>query len=178
MKYIIPIIMLSLLLFGCKAAEEEEETTTDPALEATWKTACYVDDDNSSILFTPTFSGSTLSLTDEKHSDTSCATDYRLRVETHSYEVEETGKKFVLTIGSTYKRTAQSSSAVSTYNTSSKCGHSDWELNVAKDCSEEGGGNKVYCLYEISGSTMYVECNNSAYPTSITKTSENTFTKQ
>ena len=99
-------------------------------------------------------------------------------METHSYEVEETGKKFVITLGSTSKRTAQSSSAVSTYNTSSKCGHSDWELNVAKDCSESGAGDKIYCLYEVSGSTLYVDCNNSAYPTSNTKNSESTFTKQ
>ena len=49
-KYIIPIIILSLFLLGCKADEEETSTTT--ALEGTWKTACYINtDDNTSFIF-------------------------------------------------------------------------------------------------------------------------------
>ena len=178
MKYFIPIIILSLFLIGCKADEDDSTSSkTDAALEGTWKTACYTNSDNTSTIDTPTFSGSTLTLTDEKHSDASCATDYRLKVETHKYELEEKGK-LIVTLGSTIKRTAQSSSAVSSYNTSNKCGHSDWALNTAKDCTDSSGGDKVYCLYEVSGSTLYVDCADSSYPTSNTKTAGNTFTKQ
>ena len=179
MKYIIPIIIFSLLLFGCKADEEDSSSTkTDAELQATWKTACYVNnDDNTSIIFTATFSGSTISTTDEKHSDTSCATDYRLNVESFAYEIEEKGK-FIITIGSTYQKTAQSSTAVTNYNSQSKCGHSDWALGTAKDCSNgDDAGLKRYCLYEVSGSTLYVDCGES-YPTSNTKTSDSTYTKQ
>ena len=38
MKYIIPIIILSLFLLGCKAEEEETSSTTE--LEGTWVTSC------------------------------------------------------------------------------------------------------------------------------------------
>ena len=178
MKYFLPIIILSFVLLSCAKEDEKEETLSDSALQATWKTACYTDDDNKSLILTPTFSGSTLTVIDEKHSDTSCATDSRLLLETHKYEVKEVGSKFVITLGSSYKRTAQSSSKVTEYNSISKCGHSDWELNTAKDCTESGAGDKIYCIYEISGSTLYVDCNNSAYPTSLTKSSDSTFTKQ
>ena len=178
MKYFLPIIILSFVLLSCAKEDEKEETLSDSALQATWKTACYTDDDNKSLIVTPTFSGSTVTVIDEKHSDTSCATDSRLLLETHKYEVKEAGKKFELTIGSTKQRTAQSNSTVTTYNSESKCGHSDWQLNVAKACSDEGAGEVVYCLYEVSGSTLYVDCDGSAYPTSLTKTSSSTFTKQ
>ena len=179
MKNIIPIIILSFVLLSCaKEDEKKEETLSDSSLQATWKTACYTENDNKSVIFTPTFSGSTLTLIEEKHSDTSCATDSRLVLETHTYEVKEVGSKFVFTLGATKQRTAQSSSKVTAYNSESKCGHSDWQLNVAKACSDEDAGEKIYCLYEVSGSTLYVDCNNSAYPTSLTKNSSSTFTKQ
>ena len=43
MKYIIPMIILSLVLLSCSKEESEEETTTE--LEGTWKTACYTNPD-------------------------------------------------------------------------------------------------------------------------------------
>ena len=176
MKYIIPIIILSLFLLGCKADEEETSTTTE--IEGTWKTACYTED-NYSFINTPTFAGNTLTLTDEKHSDTSCATDYRLLEESHTFAMGD-ANKITITLGSTFKRTPQSSSAVTNYNNSGKCGHSGWELNTAKTCSfGDDAGATIYCLYELSGTTLYIECNNSAQPTSIDKTStRNIFTKQ
>ena len=178
MKYFIPIIILSLVLLGCKA-DEEEETTTTSELEGTWKTACYTDSDNYSFYFTPTFAGNVLTITDEKHSDTSCATDFRLMEETHTFSMGDAGK-FTITLGSTFKKTPQSSTAVTSYDNSSKCGQSGWELNTAKTCSfeENEAGSTVYCLYELSGTTLYIECNNTATPTSIDKGSRNTFTKQ
>ena len=178
MKYIIPIIIVSLFLFGCKAEEEDSTSSSTTEIEGTWKTACYTED-NYSFINTPTFAGNTLTLTDEKHSDTSCATDYRLLEESHTFAMGD-ANKITITLGSTFKRTPQSSSAVTNYNNSSKCGHSGWELNTAKTCSfGDDAGATIYCLYELSGTTLYIECNNSAQPTSIDKTStRNIFTKQ
>jgi len=176
MKYFILIIILSLFLLGCKA--EEEETSTTSELEGTWKTACYTDSDNYSFYFTPTFAGNVLTITDEKHSDTSCATDFRLMEEAHTFSMGDAGK-FTITLGTT-KRTPQSSAAVTAYNSASKCSANDWELNTAKDCTEaeDNQGDSVYCLYAISGTTLYVDCDNSVQPTSITIEAHNTFTKQ
>ena len=178
MKYIIPIIIVSLFLYGCKAEEEDSTSSSTTEIEGTWKTACYTED-NDSFINTPTFAGNTLTLTDEKHSDTSCATDYRLLEESHTFAMGD-ANKITITLGSTFKRTPQSSSAVTNYNNSSKCGHSGWELNTAKTCSfGDDAGATIYCLYELSGTTLYIECNNSAQPTSIDKTStRNIFTKQ
>ena len=176
MKYIIPIIILSFVLLSY--SKDEEEATATTALEGTWKTACYTED-NYSFINTPTFAGNTLTLTDEKHSDTSCATDYRLLEESHTFAMGDAGK-LTITLGSNFQRTPQSSSAVTNYDNSSKCGHSGWALNTAKTCSfGDDAGATIYCLYELSGTTLYIECNNSAQPTSIDKTStRNIFTKQ
>ena len=178
MKYIIPIIILSFVLLSC-AKKEDETTTSTTALEGTWKTACYTESDNTSTIRTPTFAGNVLTITDEKHSDTSCATDYRLREEAHTFSMGDAGK-WLIRIGTT-KRTPQSSAAVTAYNSASKCSANDWELNTVKDCTEaeDNQGNSVYCLYELSGTTLYIACNNSAQPTSIDKTdASNVFTKQ
>jgi len=155
MKYFIPMIILSFVLLSCAKKDEEKDTTTE--LEGTWKTACYTDDDNNSLIFTPTFAGNVLTITDEKHSDTSCATDYRMKEETHTFAMGDAGK-FTITLGSTFKRTPQSDSAVSSYNSNNKCSANDWELNTAKDCTEaaDNQGDSVYCLYAISGTTLYV----------------------
>ena len=74
MKYIIPIIILSLILFGCKAAEDDSTSSTTE-LEGEWKTACYTKTDNLSYVDTLTFADSTVTVKEKKHSDTSCATD-------------------------------------------------------------------------------------------------------
>ena len=176
MKYFIPMIILSLVLLSCSKEEEETDTTTE--LEGTWKTACYTGSDNMSTIFTGTFADNVLTITDEKHSDTSCATDYRLREEAHTFSVGDAGK-VLIRIGTT-KRTPQSSAAVTAYNSASKCSYNEWELNTVKDCSEADGeqGDSVYCLYAISGTTLYVDCDNSVQPTSITIEAHNTFTKQ
>ena len=185
MKYIIPIIILSFVLLSCSKDEDEETQTAAEkaaaaqvvALEGTWKTACYTESDNKSIILTPTFAGNVLTITDEKHSDTSCATDYSLGEESNTFSMGDAGK-FSITAGTT-KRTPQSSAAVTAYNSANKCSANDWELNTAKTtCSEEGAGETVYCLYGLSGTTLYIECDGDAQPTSIPITAENTFTKQ
>ena len=178
MKYIIPIIILSLVLLSCKK-DEEETTTSTTALEGTWKTACYADSDNYSFYFTPTFAGNVLTITDEKHSDTSCATDFRLLEEAHTFSMGDAGK-FTITMGTT-KRTPQSSAAVTAYNSANKCSANDWELNTVKDCTEADGdqGDNYYCFYQLSGTTLYVDCDSSTQPTSVdTSKARNTFTKQ
>ena len=88
--------------------------------------------------------------------------------------------KFSLTVG-TIKRTPQSSTAVTAYNSASKCSANDWELNTAKDCTEADGdqGDTYYCFYQLSGNTLYVNCDSSTYPTSVdTSKASDTFTKQ
>jgi hypothetical protein len=178
MKYIIPIIILSFVLLSC-SKEEEGETDTTTVLEGTWKTACYTDSDNMTAIFTPTFAGNVLTLKDETHSDTSCATDYSLTENSHTFSMGDAGE-FSITAGTT-KRTPQSSAAVTAYNSASKCSANDWELNTVKDCTEADGnqGDPVYCSYQLSGNTLYVDCNSSTYPTSVdTSDAGNTFTKQ
>ena len=171
------MIILSLVLLSC--SKEDEEATTTTALEGTWKTACYTDSDNYSFYKTPTFAGNVLTITNERHSDTSCATDYRLREESHTFSIGDAGK-LLITLGTT-KRTPQSSSAVSDFNSASKCLYNEWELNTAKDCTEADGdqGDNYYCFYQLSGNILYVNCDSSTYPTSVdTSKASDTFTKQ
>ena len=191
MKYIIPIIILSLILSSCWAVltEEagEEETIND--LEGTWKTACYTNSDNSTNIATFTFVGNVLTVKDQRYSDTSCATVYKLEEipVTFSYGNEvsfmsgNTGRYFKVTIGSTYKTTPQSASAVSAFDNSSECGFSNWELNTAKDCDhdEDDAGSKKYGLYLLDGNILYHSRDDDSYPSSVNMNdTENTFTKQ
>ena len=156
------------------------DTDTPTELEGAWKTVCFTNSDNTSTIETVILEGNVLTIKDEKHSDTSCATDYSLTESSHTFSIGDTGK-FLITLGSTIKRTPQSTSAVSSYNSSSNCGYSDWELNTAKDCTNEDAGDPIYCFYQLSGNTLYVECNESSYPTTSdidTSDASSTFTKQ
>ena len=177
MKYFIPIIILSFVLLSCAKKDEEKDTTT--ALEGTWKTACYTESDNKSIISTATMAGNVLTFKEEKHSDTSCATDYRLKEDSHTFAMGDSGK-FTITAGTT-KKTPQSASAVSDLNSRSHCSANDWELNTAKDCTNEDAGDPIYCFYQLSGNTLYVECNENLYPTTSDidpSDASSTFTKQ
>ena len=92
-----------------------------------------------------------------------------------------TGHKFSITIGSTYKLTPQSASAVSAFNSKPECSKSDWELNTEKECSIDNASETIYCFYQLSGNTLYVECNESSYPTTSdidTSDASSTFVKQ
>ena len=164
-------------------------TDTSTELEGTWKTACYTDSDNYSNYFTPTFAGNVLTLKDEKHSDTSCATDYSLTESSHTFSIGDTvtfsdgktGHEFTVTIGSTEKITPQSASTVSSYNSSIKCGASDWELNTEKECSIDNASETIYCLYQLDGNNWYPYCNDSSYPSTSdidTSDASSTFVKQ
>ena len=135
------MIILSLVLLSC-SKEEEEETDTTTELEGTWKTACYTNSDNTSNIDTLTFAGNALTVKEEEHSDTSCATDYSLEEFPLTFSIGDavtfangkTGHKMTATLGSTYKITPQSASAVSAFISSSKCSASNWELNTEKEC--------------------------------------------
>ena len=195
MKYFIPMIILSLVLLSCsKDKDEETQTAAEKAaaaqlvaLEGTWKTACYTNSDNTSNIDTLTFAGNALTIKEEEHSDTSCATDYRLVEFPNAFSMGDavtfangkTGHKFTLTLGSTFKMTPQSASAVSALNSESKCSASDWELNTEKECSNDDAGDTNLCLYQLDGNNWYPECNESSYPTSVsTSDTSSTFVKQ
>ena len=191
MKYIIPIIILSLVLLSCSKEESEEETTTE--LEGTWKTACYTNPDNTSTsnIDTLTFVGNVLTIKEEKHSDTSCATDYRLvefpvafsMGDAVTFANGKTGHKLTLTLGSTYKKTPQSDSAVSAFNSGSgECSKTDWVKDTEKECSTgDDAGDTKLCLYQLDGNNWYPKCDDSAYPSTSDIQTDNatgTFKKQ
>ncbi|SVE45311.1 uncharacterized protein METZ01_LOCUS498165, partial [marine metagenome] len=67
MKYIIPIIILSFLLLGCKK-DDDSSTTTTTELEGTWKTACHSSADYYRII-SVAVTGTTFVEKNEYHSD-------------------------------------------------------------------------------------------------------------
>ena len=189
MKYIIPIIILSFVLLSCSKEESEEETITE--LEGTWKTDCYTNSDNTSWIDTLTFAGNSITGNFEKHSDTSCATDYSSEEIPFTVSIGDavtfangkTGHKFTITIGSTYKLTPQSDSAVSAFNSGSgECSKTDWVKDTEKECSTGSDeGKALLCLYQLDGNTWYPKCDGSARPSTSdidTDNASNTFTKQ
>ena len=187
MKYIIPIIILSFVLLSCSKEDEKKSATTE--LEGTWKTACYTNSDNSTNIDTLKFVGNVYTRKDQRYSDTACATVYKLEetLVTFSYGVEvsyysgNTGRKFKIIMGSTYKTTPQSASAVSAFDNSSECGFSNWELNTTKDCDhdEDDAGSTLYGLYLLDGNKLYTSIDEDSYPNGVNMNdTENTFTKQ
>ena len=188
MKYIIPIIILSLVLLSC-SKEEEGETDTITELEGTWKTACYTNSDNTSWIDTFTVAGNSITGKFEKHSDTSCATDYSLEGFNWTFSIGDavtfsngTGHKFSITIGPTYKMTPQSASAVSAFISSSECSKTDWVKDTEKECSTgDDAGDTYLCLYQLDGNNWYLKCDGSAYPSTSeiqTDNASSTYTKQ
>ena len=198
MKYIIPIIILSFVLLSCSKDEDEETQTAAEkaaaaqlvALEGTWKTACYTNSDNTSWIDTLTVAGNVVTAKWERHSGTSCATDYSLEEDPLTISIGDavtfangkTGHKFTITIGSTYKLTPQSASAVSAFNSKPECSKSDWELNTEIDCSTGSDvGKALLCLYQLDGNTWYPKCDDNTRPSTSdidTDNASNTFTKQ
>ena len=198
MKYFIPMIILSLVLLSCSKDEDEETQTAAEkaaaaqlvALEGTWKTECHPHADNTSWIDTLTVAGNVVTAKWERHSGTSCATDYSLKEEPLTISIGDAvtfangkiGGKFTITIGSTYKLTPQSASAVSAFISSSECSTSNWELDTEKECSAGGdAGDDLLCLYQLDGNTWYPKCDGSARPSTSdidTDDASNTFTKQ
>ena len=196
MKYIIPIIILSLVLLSC-AKQDEEETDTTTDLEGTWVVSCYDDDDDDGINYlikTLTVTGTEWVDKIEIHTDSSCATDKdKWEFTWGSLQIGETGThdgsptaKFTMTLG-TSKYTPQTSALVSSANTNSWCGESDWELNSAQDVAGKTCDSNTnwasditgYGLYKIvDGSTLYWCVDDEDHPESCNTSSSNTFIKQ
>ena len=189
MRYIIPIIILSLVLLSCSIEEEEGETVTTE-LEGTWKSACYTISDNTSGIDTITFAGNGITSNFEKHSDTACATDYSSEGFNWTFSIGDavtfsngkTGHKFTITVGSTYKITPQSDSAVSSFESSNECSTTNWAKDTEKECSTgKSEGDNIYCLYQLDGNKWYPKCDDKAYPSTSdidTDNASNALTKQ
>ena len=196
MKYVIPMIILSLVLLSC-AKEEVETDTTTTELEGTWVESCHAVAPYYRIN-SLTVSGTNWVDTLELHSDSSCATD--VGKYTYSYEslsigdaVEVSGvsgHKFTMTLSeNTY--TPQTSGGVSWSNTNSYCGLTGWELNTAQDVAGKtcGAGTDPmlaigvtgYGLYLLDGSKLFWEVSDSTsstYPSRMRTGDNDTFTKQ
>ena len=188
MKYFIPMIILSLVLLSCSKEESEEETTTE--LEGTWKTACYTNPDNTTSINTFIFAANVLTIKEQEYSDTACATVYSLDEVAITFSIGDavtfangkTGHKFTVTLGSTFKITPQSASAVSTFNTERECSVNGWVMDTAKVCDidQDEAGKTFYGVYQLDGNNLYTEINDEYPDTSDVDTSdaENSFTKQ
>ena len=194
MKYFIPIIILSLFLLGCKKDDDSSTTTTE--LEGTWKTPCFASGTayrTKSLIVT----GTTLVDTTNIYSDSSCTSENSKWVDTFSSlnigdEITfasygssgGSGHKFTLTLD-TITGTPLTASDVTTLNTYSYCGDSDWALNTAKsllgkNCTgvtEWSTGTAAQGVYLLDGSKIFFGIGLS-YPSSVDTGDNDTFTKQ
>ena len=196
MKYIIPIIILSFLLLGCKK-DDDSSTTTTTELEGTWKTACHSSGDYYYIR-TVAVTGTTFVEKNEYHSDSSCANDNAtFEVNFGSLTIGDvktfdsygssggSGAEFTMTL-STNTLTPLNSTEVSWANTNSYCGISNWVINVAQDVSgktcgsstEWSSGITLYGLYILDGTKFMPSHSSSSYPSSVSTEVSNTFIKQ
>ena len=96
------------------------------------------------------------------------------------------GHRFTLYHNST-KLEWQNASSVSSANTNSYCGESDWVINVAQDVSgktcgssgdEWASGITVYGLYILDGTKYMPAHSSSSYPSSVSSATSNVFNKQ
>ena len=195
MKYFISIIILSLVLFSCSKKDDDSSTTTTE-LEGTWKTPCFASGTayrTKSLIVT----GTTLVDTTDVYSDSSCTTEKSTWVDTYSSlnignEITfasygssgGSGHKFTLTLD-TITGTPLTASDVTTLNTYSYCGDSDWALNTAKsllgkNCTgvtEWSTGTAAQGVYLLDGSKIFFGIGLS-YPSSVDTGDNDTFTKQ
>ena len=179
MKYLISIIILSLVLFSCSKKDDDSSTTTTE-LEGTWVESCHAD--------APYYRINSLTVSDtnwaeknEYYSDSSCATD--VGKYTYSYEslsigdaIEVSGvsgHKFTMTvIDKTF--TPQSSDNVSGCNTNSCWGLTGWELNTPQsiagktqgDSTWWSKGTSAYGKYTLDGSELFFCVSIDDYPSS------------
>ena len=182
----------------CKK-DEEEDTTTD--LEGTWVVSCYDDDDDgvNYLIKTITVTGSELVDKIEVHTDSSCTTDKDTWETTYtslSIGAEEqdftsngvsvgTGHDITMTL-STNTYTAYLSAPVSSANTDSFCGETDWELNTAKDVAGKtcfssayySAGHAYYGLYLLDGNKLIPNFSGSSQPSGVNSDTSNVYNKQ
>jgi len=196
--YIILILFFSFTIYSCaKKSDTSSTTATNTEIEGTWQTPCYVSGSYYYIKKV-TVSGTNWTDTTESHTDSSCATDYNTWTYTYgsvsigneltfpSYGSSGgSGHDFTLTL-SEYTHTVQNSSLVSSNNTNSYCGITDWVLNTAHDVAGKtcGGstlqsiGTAYYGIYILDGSKLFWTLSSDAYNDSVPTGDNDTFTKQ
>ena len=196
--YIILILFFSFTIYSCaKKSDTSSTTATNTEIEGTWQTPCH---SSSGIykLNKLTVSGTNWTDTTEYHTDSSCATDYDLWIATwgslsigdamvfDSYGSSGgSGAQFTITL-SEYTYTIYNSSLVSSNNTNSYCGITDWVLNTAHDVAGktcEGStllsiGTANYGLYLLDGTKLFWDRSSSSYPSSVATGDNDTYTKQ
>ena len=132
----------------------------------------------------------------EVHLDSSCTTDKDTWETTYtslSIGAEQdftgasvgTGHDITMTL-STNIYTAHLSALVSSANTDSFCGETDWELNTAKDVAGKtcfssayySAGHAYYGLYLLDGTKLIPNWTSGSYPSSVSTATSNTYNKQ
>ena len=195
--YIILILFLSFTIYSCAKKSDSSSSSSTTELEGTWQTPCYVSGSYYYIKKV-TVSGTNWTDTTESHTDSSCATDYNTWTYTYgsvsigneltfpSYGSSGgSGHDFTITL-SEYTYTVQNSSLVSSNNTNSYCGITDWVLNTAHDVAGKtcGGstlqsiGTAYYGIYILDGSKLFWTLSSDAYNDSVPTGDNDTFTKQ
>ena len=191
MLYVLVILFLSFTIFSCaKKSSDESSSTTE--IEGTWQTSCYNSSGTNYKLQKFTVTGTNVTHTNEYHSDSSCATDYVLWVNSWgSLSIGEersggSGHQFTLTL-SDITFTSQTSDDVTWNNNNSWCGLTGWEINTpqsvaGKTCGASSfiwaTGLAVYGTYLLDGSKLFWAVSSSAYPSSVDVGDNETFTKQ
>jgi len=168
-------------------------TYTNPTeLDGRWVTSCVA---SGSLYWIDTVIviGTDMVYKSEGHTNSSCSTDFNTWEYSYSslsigdavtFNDSTTGHKFSMNAGS-FKYTPQVASDVSSSNTNSWCGYSDWELNTAKEINGRtcGSGSAYvslgtghYGLYNLDGYNLMIgDFNTDTYPTSV---STDIFVKQ
>lgn len=157
----------AVLVTGC-LGKTDDTAAAKTELEGTWVNACKADGDNSYAKQTMVFSGNALTATYTLYSDAACATE--AAVITTSLTVAlgaavttpADSKKIDMTYGTSVFK-PKTAAAVTSFNTASLCGASDWKLDTEKDVSGKtcGGGDPVpavgaveYTVYKLSGTSL------------------------
>ena len=146
------ILLASLIVFqGCKT-EEDAVTESTSAIDGTWQTGCYLDEQDymkqvlviSAGAFTATTTG---------YSDATCTTGYISQGYVGNFTYGATG---ILADGEAYTETDQVMTQITQtshndtktddWNSYNVCGFSDWQTDVEKDISAVVGFNSAnYC---------------------------------
>ena len=189
--YIILILFFSFTIYSCAKKSDSSSSSSTTELEGTWQTPCHLSGSYYRIKKL-TVSGTNWTDTAEYHSDSSCATDYVLWVNSWgSLSIGEersggSGHQFTLTL-SDITFTSQTSDDVTWNNNNSWCGLTGWEINTpqsaaGKTCGASSfiwaTGLAVYGTYLLDGSKLFWAVSSSAYPSSVDVGDNETFTKQ
>ena len=191
MQYVLVILFLSFTIFSCaKKSSDESSSTTE--IEGTWQTSCYNTSGTTYKLQKLTVTGTNFTHTNEFHSDSSCATDYVLWVNSWgSLSIGEersggSGHQFTLTL-SDITFTSQTSDDVTWNNNNSWCGLTGWEINTAQSVAGKtcglgwtisAIGTAYYGIYILDGSKLFWTLSSDAYNDSVPTGDNDTFTKQ